>query len=343
MTTAYLNMSYSADILSRKPLKYAFYRFRSYHSFFYRSNQFSDYISDHYSFPLFWPCFEFDSLWLYLPTSRTRFRFTKRPIHFYPSTTPLFPWRNITPDLSNLIYKFHFQFHFWSWNPIPIYISSKKKYKPVHLKVEPVIGALPDKFRIVRNIIGDPLKYLPTLLIDPPKFKPTGRYTQETKDKFDKAHHGFLWPPERHLLHYFIMIHNNAFTWENSEHGHFREDFFPPVDIPVIPHKPWIQCNIPIPPGLYEELCNVVKQKLDAGVFEPSHSSYRSRWFCVLKKDGKWLEPLNQVTIAHSRVPPFTEQLTEEFAGCTCNVMMDQFIGYDKCALAPSSRDLTIF
>ena len=71
-----------------------------------------------------------------------------------------------------------------------------------------------------------------------------------------------------------MMIHKDAFAWDNSECGHFREDFFPQVDIPVIPHKPWIQCNIPISPGLYEELCKVVKQKLDAGVFEPSNSSH---------------------------------------------------------------------
>ena len=146
-----------------------------------------------------------------------------------------------------------------------------------------------------------------------------------------------------------MMIHNDAFAWENSEHGHFRENFFPPVNIPVIPHKPWIQHNILIPPGLYEELCKAVKQKLDAGVFEPSNSSYQSRWFCILKKDGKLLcivqslEPLNQVTITHSGVPPFTEQLTEQFAGCTCNSMIDLFIGYDKCALVPSSHDLTTF
>ena len=37
--------------------------------------------------------------------------------------------------------------HDQNQNPIPIYISAKKKYKPVHLKVKPVIGALPDKFR----------------------------------------------------------------------------------------------------------------------------------------------------------------------------------------------------
>ena len=117
-----------------------------------------------------------------------------------------------------------------------------------------MIRELPDKFRIIRNIIGNPLKDLPTLPTNPPKFKPTGHYTKEQKDIFDKAHPSFFWPPERHLLHSFMMIHNDAFAWNNSECGHFREDFFPPVDIPVIPHKPWIQCNIPIPPGLYKEL-----------------------------------------------------------------------------------------
>ena len=146
-----------------------------------------------------------------------------------------------------------------------------------------------------------------------------------------------------------MIIHNNAFTWENPEHGHFKEDFFPPVNIPVIPHKPWIQHNILIPPGLYKKLCKVLKQKLDAGVLKPSNSSYQSRWFCILKRDGKSLcivqslEPLNQVTIAHSGVPPFTEQLAEQLAGHTCNSMIDLFVGYDKSTLAPSSCNLTTF
>jgi hypothetical protein len=54
--------------------------------------------------------------------------------------------------------------------PVTTYIAAKKKYKPVHLKVKPVIGELP---RIIRNIIGDLLKDLPTLPMDPPGFKPS--------------------------------------------------------------------------------------------------------------------------------------------------------------------------
>ena len=234
-------------------------------------------------------------------------------------------------------------------NTNEINLTTKKKYKPVALKVKPHIGTLPDKFRIIRNIIGDPLADLPILPTRPPTFTPTGRYTQERKELFDKINAGFLLPAERDLLHYFMMVHNQGFAWETSERGHFREDFFPPVDIPVLPHKPWVQRNIPIPPGLYPELCRLVKDKIDAGVFEPSNSSYRSRWFCVVKKDGKSLrivqslEPLNAVTIAHSGVPPFTEQLAEQFAGRACNSMMDLYVGYDERALAPTSRDFTTF
>ena len=225
---------------------------------------------------------------------------------------------------------------------------TKKKYKPVALKVRPVLAELPDKFRIIRNIIGDPLAGLPILDPNPGPFKPCGRYTEEQKEIFDK-NAGFLLEEERKLLHHFMMLHQDAFAWNDTEQGHFREDFFPPIDIPVVPHKPWVQRNIPIPPGLYDEVCQVIQRKIAAGVFEPSNSSYRSRWFCVVKKDGKSLcivqslEPLNEVTIQHSGVPPYTEQLAEHFAGRACSSLMDLFVGYDERALAQSSRDLTTF
>jgi hypothetical protein len=119
--------------------------------------------------------------------------------------------------------------------------------------------------------------------------------------------------------------------------------------MPTIAHKPWVVRNIPIPPGVYEHICGLIKKKIDAGVFEASNSSYRSLWFCVIKKDGsslrivQSLEPLNTITIAYSGVPPFTEQVAEQFAGCACCAMLDLFVGYDEHALAEVSRDFTTF
>ena len=146
-----------------------------------------------------------------------------------------------------------------------------------------------------------------------------------------------------------MMEQNLGFAWEDSERGRFREDFFPPIEMPVIPHTPWVLKNIPIPPGLYPKVCEVIRTKIDAGVYEPSNSAYRSRWFCVLKKDGvslrlvHSLEPLNKVTIAHSGVPPATEILAAQFAGRACGAMFDLYVGYDERTLAESSRDLTTF
>jgi hypothetical protein len=119
--------------------------------------------------------------------------------------------------------------------------------------------------------------------------------------------------------------------------------------MPTVAHKPWVVRNMPISPGIYKNVCELIQRKIDAGVFKPSNSSYRSRWFCVVKKDGtslcmvQSLEPLNAVTIQHSGVPPFTEQLVEQFAEHACGAMLDLYIGYDERALAESSRDFTMF
>ncbi|KIL54345.1 hypothetical protein M378DRAFT_38654, partial [Amanita muscaria Koide BX008] len=163
-----------------------------------------------------------------------------------------------------------------------------KRYKPVAKKIKPIISTLPTEFRIVRNITGDPLADLPKIETRPPDFKPTGRYTQERKEALDQVHKGdFLLPEERKLLHHFVTLHDTAFAWEDSERGRFKSEFFPPVDIPTVSHEPWIQKNIPIPPGIYDEVCGMIRTKIQAGVYEPSNSSYRSRWFCVVKKDSR--------------------------------------------------------
>jgi hypothetical protein len=60
-----------------------------------------------------------------------------------------------------------------------LFLSAKKKYKPVAKKVRPVIGELPEKFRIKRKIIGNPLNDLPTLNPNPPPFTPSNHYTLE--------------------------------------------------------------------------------------------------------------------------------------------------------------------
>jgi hypothetical protein len=38
-----------------------------------------------------------------------------------------------------------------------------------------------------------------------------------------------------------MMVYNDRFAWETLKQGHFQGDLFPPIDIPVILQKPWVQ------------------------------------------------------------------------------------------------------
>ena len=136
-----------------------------------------------------------------------------------------------------------------------IALVMKKKYKPVALKTHPVLGTLPSKFCIKQNIIRDLLANIQTIPPILPPFSPHSHYTEEQRNKTDNLHLlGFLWPIKHNLLHHFMSLQNEGFAWDDSERGHFHEDFFPPVEIPVIAHTPWVQRNIPIPPGIYNQV-----------------------------------------------------------------------------------------
>src|SRR6202142_129429 len=152
---------------------------------------------------------------------------------------------------------------------LPIFALPKKRYKPVALKTRPVLAELPDKFRIVRNIIGDPLADIPTLSPNPPPFQPTSRYTTDRRDALHKVHCDFLTPEELALMDHFMSVQNKGFAWTDAERGRFRTDFFPPIDFPVVPHTPWVQRNIPIPPGIYDQVCAILHKKIEAGVYKP--------------------------------------------------------------------------
>ena len=76
---------------------------------------------------------------------------------------------------------------------------------------------------------------MPALNPNPPEFAPKGRYSEERKEKMDEMHGGpFLWPEEQKLLHHVIAEQNEAFAWDDTEKGTFKEEFFPPVEMAEI-------------------------------------------------------------------------------------------------------------
>ena len=225
---------------------------------------------------------------------------------------------------------------------------STNLYKKVANKVRPVATTLPENFRIIRKDHPNPLAKMLPLPKHPPEFVPTGRFTQERRDQMAIGK-DFLGPEEIKLAEWIMCTHNQAFAWNDDERGSFGPPYFAPVEIPIISHIPWRHRQGPIPRGILEELTKVVKEKRDSGVYEPSSSSYNTRWFCVLKKDKKSLrivhslEPLNAVSIKNAALPPYTDLVAEEFAGCGIFTTLDLYVSFDQRPLHVRSRDMTTF
>lgn len=135
-------------------------------------------------------------------------------------------------------------------------------YKKVENRTKPVATTLPEEFRIERRIPGNPLADLPQLPTKPPDFTPGERYTQERKEQMPVNKDSFLWPEEEKLVHYIMRIHETAFAWDETEKGKFSDEYFDPVVIPTIEHIPWVLRNIPIPPGIYDQVIKVIKGKI---------------------------------------------------------------------------------
>ena len=92
----------------------------------------------------------------------------------------------------------------------------------------------------------------------------------------------------------------------------------------------------------------MLKLKIAAGVHKQSQSSYRSRWFVVLKKNGKLrivhdLQPLNKVSVRDAGTLPILDDFVDGFAGCQCYTVFDLYSGFDARKVHSKSRELTAF
>ncbi|KZV84044.1 DNA/RNA polymerase, partial [Exidia glandulosa HHB12029] len=208
--------------------------------------------------------------------------------------------------------------------------------------------ALPEEYRVVRNRPADCMDDLPALPTMPPTWVSTSSHLSDERMRdFDLGKDGFLWDDEVRLFQYLIEHHKEAFAWTELERRRFKSEYVPPVRYPVVPHVPWVDRNRPIPPGIRDPLISLLKEKIAAGVYEPSSSSYRSNWFCVVKKDGKSLrivhdlQKLNSVTIRDAGTLPTPDEFSENCAGRSCLGALDQFSSFDLQLVHPDSRDYT--
>ncbi|KZT31053.1 hypothetical protein SISSUDRAFT_960512, partial [Sistotremastrum suecicum HHB10207 ss-3] len=122
-------------------------------------------------------------------------------------------------------------------------------HKPVARKQKPVPGVMPEESRVQRKIPVDPLLSLSPLSHHPPSYQPSSKIPQELFDKIIANEDNFLWPEEVKLFGQVLNNNLPAIATQDSERGVLREDYFSDYIIPLVDHEPWVEKNIPIPPG----------------------------------------------------------------------------------------------
>ena len=224
------------------------------------------------------------------------------------------------------------------------------KYKPVAKKILPVNTYDPKS--IVPEYKRIELGEVTPLTISPTKLENVAYTTRLTKERIEtmigNIPNGFLSKTELELFVDIVLRHEKAFAFNDEERGTFSSEYFPDYIIRTVAHEPWQVKPIRLPHSRREILMEMLDEQMKAGKYELSSSSYRSGIFLVEKKGGKLrivhdLQPLNQVTIRDSALPPIIDDITEDFKGYSFYFLADLKAGYDAVTLDKQSRALTAF
>jgi hypothetical protein len=149
----------------------------------------------------------------------------------------------------------------------------------VDQKVRPVAAPLPE---------GSELR-MKGVTTDPPPRNPAGighRFTDNTLWELKVGGGGFLLPAEEVRFQRMLGRHGKAFAFSPTEIGCVDPTIVEPMMIFTVPHVPWNLKPIPVPRAHIPELMELLKQKVEMGIFEPSSAPYSKS--VVYRAEEKW-------------------------------------------------------
>jgi hypothetical protein len=172
------------------------------------------------------------------------------------------------------------------------------------------------------------------------------KFTEESLAGLKIGGGDFLNDQEKKLFKGMLSKHGKSFSSTPEEIGCVHPSVVAPMVIFTVPHVPWDLKPIPVPRALLPNLVNLLKEKMQMGILEPSMAPYSNRWFTVPKKSGALrfiqdMQPANKVTIRNKGSGPIVDEVAEAFAGHAIYSIGDLYSGYDQFQLANESRDLT--
>ena len=77
--------------------------------------------------------------------------------------------------------------------------------------------------------------------------------------------------------------HGKAFAFSPEEIGWVDPIVVEPMGIFTVPHVPWNLKPILVPRAHVPKVMELLKQKVEMGILEPSSAPYSNRWFSVPK------------------------------------------------------------
>jgi hypothetical protein len=94
-----------------------------------------------------------------------------------------------------------------------------------------------------------------------PNSSPRTKLLMKRMDILDVNGKHFLLPEEEKLFKHIMVLNEQAIAFEDAERGTLKDSYFSPYIIPTVPHIPWEYKNIPIAPGLREQVMECAKVK----------------------------------------------------------------------------------
>jgi len=183
-----------------------------------------------------------------------------------------------------------------------------------------------------------------------PKFSDIERGSRLTPERVKTMKVGdMLTYEERELLMEMLFNREAALGWDLSHLRRIREEVAPPQVIHTIPHTPWQEKGFSPPKALLPVVIEMLRERMDAGIFEYCSGPYRNSWFLIGKKETKKYriikaaQQMNKHTLRDANLPPNADDFAESFAGSQVASLVDFLSGYDQIPLDPKSRDITAF
>src|SRR5438045_8845145 len=117
-----------------------------------------------------------------------------------------------------------------------------------------------------------------------PKFSDIKRGSRLTKERLENLIIGEgLTPQEQDVFVEMLFNHEKALAFEWAHKGMVQPEVAPPQVIKTVKHKVWQVAGFPIPKALIPTVCEMLRDWMQVGVFEPCEGPYRTPW-CVMSK-----------------------------------------------------------